>query len=170
MKYEIKEQRNDYDRELKLKHLGPGEWIEEPDSLRLEYRGCEALISRTFKIEPFSKKEHYYGGHLCGYVQILKGDNLFNRDDLKISCHGGLTFQNRDEERFWLGFDCAHSGDYCPSIELMRKNNPEMNKYRELMKKDAPKYFGDLLYPSYKNIQFCIDECISIIDQIKGHE
>lgn len=54
----------------------------------------------------------------------------------ELECHGGITFSDfcadsEDESKhichapgpgepdrvFWFGFDCAHSGDYCPSYD-----------------------------------------------------
>tara|TARA_R110000868_G_scaffold307378_3_gene568870 strand:+ start:6337 stop:6735 length:399 start_codon:yes stop_codon:yes gene_type:complete len=56
------------------------------------------------------------GRHLCGYVDIPRGNALFGRyyDDeplCEISVHGGLTYADGTGDVWTLGFDCAHSGD-----------------------------------------------------------
>lgn len=61
-------------------------------------------------------------GHLCGYVGLPEGHPLFgkNYDDVDAEVHGGLTYAGTDLEPetklWWLGFDCAHSGDVVPGI------------------------------------------------------
>jgi len=110
-----------------------GEWDGEPDKIQFqdEKTGMPCLIVRG------------PSGALCGYVgvnpghpfyeQEYDGCRLKNDDDEYIDVHGGLTFsgfchENADnhgichlpdegEEKkvWWLGFDCAHSGDYCPA-------------------------------------------------------
>ena len=58
-------------------------------------------------------------GHRCGYVGLPKGHKYENMDydDLDVSVHGGLTYAGRynkypvDDDRSWIGFDCAHCGD-----------------------------------------------------------
>ncbi len=81
-------------------------------------------------------------GALCGYVGIPK-ESFFHgknynqvHDEADISVHGGLTFSDgcghsdkpykgvchvpqngRPDDVWWLGFDCAHSGDLCPSYD-----------------------------------------------------
>ena len=58
-------------------------------------------------------------GHRCGYVGLPEGHKCENRDydEIGVSVHGGLTYAGRynkypvDDNRSWIGFDCAHSGD-----------------------------------------------------------
>ena len=65
-------------------------------------------------------------GYRCGYVRIPKGHPWHGKsyDDIydiapDLNVHGGLTFSEADVEcddpgkdnAWWLGFDCAHSGD-----------------------------------------------------------
>jgi len=46
---------------------------------------------------------------LCGSVDTTP--------DCAFTVHGGLTFAGKlcDEDGWWFGFDCAHSGDLAPS-------------------------------------------------------
>ena len=59
-------------------------------------------------------------GHLCGYVSVpaylwhLRCSDPLLED---ITVHGGLTFTGEMDQRYWLGFDCAHSGDYVPRMD-----------------------------------------------------
>jgi hypothetical protein len=56
----------------------------------------------------------------CGYVRVPPGHPAYGKDynDLDVDVHGGLTFaalepctEHEDGQGYWLGFDCAHSGD-----------------------------------------------------------
>lgn len=106
-----------------------GVWDSEPDKIQFadEAIGLPCLIVRG----PV--------GALCGYVGVPEGHPLHGKDydDAgDIDVHGGLTFANScspkaKEDRgichkpapgepdhvWWLGFDCAHSGDVCPSLD-----------------------------------------------------
>jgi len=43
--------------------------------------------------------------------------------DLALRVHGGITWadnhvpMNKPDGLWWFGFDCAHAGDLCPSME-----------------------------------------------------
>lgn len=54
--------------------------------------------------------------HLCGYVEV--DDDI---DMEIIDCHGGITFDRKEVHGFptsnrYIGFDCAHAGDWIPSL------------------------------------------------------
>lgn len=59
---------------------------------------------------------------LCGYVVITPDNKLFGLDydsiysKVNISVHGGLTYSDEDHGKWIIGFDCAHSGDFCPAF------------------------------------------------------
>jgi hypothetical protein len=58
-------------------------------------------------------------GSLCGYVGILEASSFYGKsyDEAQmLDCHGGLTFSGRMEgvPEWFLGFDCAHAGDFSP--------------------------------------------------------
>ena len=58
----------------------------------------------------------------CAYVEIPKDSKYFNvdYDNIPIYCHGGLTYSEGflhtvatiDEERYFIGWDYGHYGDY----------------------------------------------------------
>lgn len=62
-------------------------------------------------------------GYRCGYARIPSGHPWHGRDhnDIHVeNIHGGLTFAEADkpchkkgeaDDAWWIGFDCAHSGD-----------------------------------------------------------
>lgn len=66
-----------------------------------------------------------YSGHLCGYIEIPAGHKLcgVGYDDIEsyynydLPAHGGLTFSGTVDENYWIGFDCAHTGDLCPMYD-----------------------------------------------------
>lgn len=143
----------------KLSWFGYGEWVEEFDQIEFTYEYYKCLIIRVVTREPLSVNENYLGGHLCGYVKIPKRHSLYDKewDNMDIDCHGGITSNQRHEEH-WIGFDCAHSGDYVPSVEKFRKEN----KIHELF--PIQKEFN--MSPVYRNIEFVMNECIKIVDQL----
>jgi hypothetical protein len=100
-----------------------GPWDDEPD--RVEWRsaaGYPALIVRG----PM--------GSLCGYVGLPPGHPMHgkNRSDTNVEeldAHGGITYAaacagdichvpgpGESDDVWWLGFDCAHAGDYSPGL------------------------------------------------------
>jgi hypothetical protein len=70
---------------------------------------------------------HNAMGYRCGYVRIPMGHPWHGKayDSVDTDVHGGLTFAHPDEpynkdqpeDGWWIGFDCAHSGD-APDPEL----------------------------------------------------
>ena len=62
------------------------------------------------------------GTHPCGYVEIPPESKYFNvdYDYIPVECHGGLTYgrgflhtvANVDDNRYFIGWDYAHYGDF----------------------------------------------------------
>lgn len=110
-----------------------GEWDDEPDKIQFrdEATGFPCLIVRG------------PSGALCGYVGVPEGHPYYRQDydSCDVAAHGGLTFSSHcshgAEDRgichlpepgepdnvWWLGFDCAHSGDYCPAHSRYRNGD-----------------------------------------------
>ena len=162
--YKITREEHHWTSEEKIKWLGYGEWVEEADTIVFEYLGCEACVHRIIKREPYAKEEAYFVGHLCGYVRIPEDHPFFKSKDLDIETHYGLTFNEAHEEH-WVGFDCGHSCDLIPSMEFFNKKRQAEGEFEPF---PIPKEFEHfaLFHPTYKNMQFCIDECVHIIDQL----
>ena len=159
-----------YPRELKLQFLGEGEWLDEPDEIKFKYKSYECWVRRFFEKEPYTEKLHYSGGYLCGYVAIPSDHPSYQKryEDIDIAVHGGLTF-GMCSERHWIGFDCAHAGDLLPSMEQLMKTLPsmiELKKKNEELKKEFKLENHYLFNSSYKNTEFCILECHSMVDQL----
>ena len=156
-----------YSSDHKLKRLGYGEWVEEPDEVCFEYKGYTCHVNRVYRQEPYNP-EYWFGGHLCGYVEIPKDNKYYEKhyDDIDVDCHGGLTYSEMVDEKWKIGFDCAHSGDISPSIENFKKTNSEMKEFEKRF--PVPKGFENfiLFNPIYRNIEFCINECCNIVDQL----
>ncbi len=149
----------------KLKWLGYGEWVEEYDGIEFEYFGISCIITRVLKREPYAKEEAYFGGHFCGYVRIPEEHLYFRKEDIDLDCHGGITF-NQIHEEHWIGFDCAHSADYIPSMQLIRKTMPELIELRKMfpIPEDLKNHPWD--NPIYRNMEYCIKECKRMIEQL----
>lgn len=108
-----------------------GEWDDEPDKAHWvdPATGLDCLIVRG------------PSGALCGYVGVPEEHPSFGADydAVDVDVHWGLTFANKcapdadeskhichpkegaaNEHVWWLGFDCAHSGDLCPAYSDLR--------------------------------------------------
>jgi hypothetical protein len=144
--------------EQKKEWWGAGEWVEESDLARFTYKEVSCIVRRCAVREPFAKEEHISGGYLCGYIELPLDSTYINcvYDDIPIDCHGGLTFK----EENLIGYDCAHSGDYNPSIELFKKQNPSSLDIPKELKKYS------IFNPTYRNMEYCIQECKSMVDQL----
>lgn len=154
-----------YDREFKLKFMGYGDWLDEPDSVTFEYRGIKCLVFRVVHREPYAPVEAYFGGHLCGYIWIPKGHSLYGMKcwDMDLECYQGLTFQEETDDGWLVGFDCSHAGDYIPTTEHMKKTNPVM---KEIFTPPEGFERHPWFKPTYKNVDFCIKQCKSLAKQV----
>lgn len=160
--YKIIKENHHWTSEEKLKYCGYGEWIEEADVTEIEYLGYEAFIIRVFIREYLTKEEAYSGGYLCGYVRIPENHPLYKQKEIVLDCHGGVTF-NEIHEEHWIGFDCAHPRDIVPTIENFKNTNEELIS---LQKEIFSPVYESLFKQTYKNIEFCIEECKSMIAQL----
>lgn len=138
---------------------GSGEWVEEPDFANFTYKGIRCIVRRSAIKEPYAEEEHISGGYLCGYIELPEGSPYAdkNYDDIPIDCHVGLTFKEYNV----IGYDCAHSGDYNPSIEHFKKKMPpSVFSIPEELKKYS------IFNPVYRNMEYCIQQCKSMVDQL----
>lgn len=139
---------------------GEGPWQDEPDKIQWTdtETGLPCLIVRG---------PH---GALCGYVGVDSDHPLYNTDYFNgphLDVHGGLTFSDFCRENtehgichvtepgdpdpvWWLGFDCAHSGDICPKY----------NEYEFL--ESLKGNFGE----TYKPISYLKDQCRKLAAQL----
>lgn len=142
-----------------------GIWDQEPDRKQWEDKetGLPCLIVRN----DF--------GNLCGYVGVNNSHILFGKDysDLNLDVHGGLTYAGEchgrvchevktnflgieithleNDKTWWLGFDCAHYGDYSPGLSKYRGFN-ELNQQTD-----------------YKNVSYVTEQCTNLAKQIKNY-
>lgn len=104
----------------RFESFGPGPWHDGPNHLAFEHAGMPCIIHRG----PV--------GAWCGYVAVppghpWHGKEMFD-DALDARAHGGVTYTNtcsgevchvakpgEPDDVWWIGFDCAHSGDLSPS-------------------------------------------------------
>ncbi len=129
---------------MKNENWGSGEWDNEPDKLNWvdEYSGYECEIIRTPKM-----------GHLCGYVVIPESHHLHgvSYDDIEgVSVHGGLTFSDfRENEKYEVGFDCAHSGDIVPYTNKIYPNYDDVYRNIEYVKDETTRLAKQLFDMRY---------------------
>jgi hypothetical protein len=104
-----------------------GPWDNEPD--KIQWLDKETRFPCLIVRNP-------HLGALYGYVGVDKNHPAFGRDynDIDVSVHGGLIYstfcqetehgichlveEGEDDNTYWLGFDCAHFGDYSPSLTM----------------------------------------------------
>jgi len=159
---------NFYSPEDKLTWWGDGEWVTEPDKVTFEHQGIDCMVLRSAIEEPYTKEVCIFGGYLSGYISIPPNHPFYHKifEKILIDCHGGLTF-GECSDGHWIGFDCAHSNDYVPSIEHLKKTSPFMEDYRKETQELKKLYPSSIIWnKSYKNIQFCIDQCKSMAEQL----
>lgn len=154
-----------YTSDEKLKWFGYGEWVEEPDEVYFVHKGINCRVLRVVNYEYLHAA---FGGYLCGYVRLDEFHPWCGKthNEIECDCHGGLTYsQFEKNDEFWIGFDCAHSGDIAPSVELNMRNDPMWQK----MKEEREKLFMKLkcAWPrdTYKNIFYVKNECIALAEQ-----
>lgn len=135
---------------------GSGPWLAEPDKEQWadEATGYPCLLKRS----PL--------GALCGYVGVPEGHPWHGADYDAVEpypdVHGGLTYASlcqegpedetichvpapgEPEPLWWLGFDCAHSGDLMPAERH---------------------YFDGELYGTYQTAQYVKDQCARLAAQ-----
>lgn len=108
-------------------------------------------------------------GHLCGYVAIPKGHILYKKsyteieEEYDLIVHGGLTFSdffgkpeidpNAYDNRWYIGFDCAHAGDLTPNMYV---KFPQIYHECDLIHREG----------IYKDMEYVTEECKSLVDQI----
>lgn len=103
-------------------------------------------------------------GHRCGYIGYPKTNNIeatndYTLSDYYLSVHGGVTYNDNAppflnsreikkfnlENYYWLGYDCAHSGD-SPDEKYLQKYFKKQSWESELFKKK---------FSSFKTLDFC---------------
>lgn len=125
---------------------GEGEWLNEPDKLQWtdEATGLPCLIHRGPSgalcgyVGVDANHPWFQVGYSDPFDKSVSEDNKWDaeRPECRIDVHGGLTFsdmchgqaengrgichvpsEGEPDHVWWFGFDCAHSGDWCPAYE-----------------------------------------------------
>ena len=152
-----------------------GPWKNEPDKEQWvdEETGLPCLIKRNrlgalCGYVGIDLSHRLYGKHYneCIHPDCSHEDycDYHKRVEGRLSVHGGLTYSDfcmegdeaktichvpepgEPEPLWWLGFDCAHSGDYCPHDSLMG--------------------YPKRAYESYRDLAYVKSECTSLAKQI----
>jgi hypothetical protein len=154
--------------EEKLAFWGYGEWVEEPDLVEWEYKGIPCAIERIIFL-----------GHLCGYVAMPEGHPWLGKDldHIDADVHGELSYKREEEGVLWIGFDCAHAGDYQPYKGSLHFKT--IVKQNDLWSEGIQKELERLIEnerrigrihkepeKTYKNIAFVKTECEKLVDQM----
>ena len=121
---------------------GDGDWQEEPDKVQWtdEETGLPCLVVRgpsgaLCGYAGVPKSHPWFGKDYMECTLKTPCDERYcgHAPDCNLDAHGGITFADScsprkdnaelgichvipgDEKVWWFGFDCAHSGDVCPS-------------------------------------------------------
>lgn len=129
------------------------------------------MVQLIDKEGDFEEWRDEYSGYLCrirrpqpysqwnGYVRLPDNSTLgtgiheLSYDDVEV--HGGLTYMDKfmvpglDDNGIWVGFDCAHGGDYVPSMSNLG---------------------GLLTRGQYRDKEYVKKECTSLAKQLKDLE
>ena len=112
-----------------------GPWSIEPNSAEWESHGFSCCILRTKlghlcgyvgvpeghpaygttgTVKVWKKSDKPTGNYLPGFGYIENGWE----GEIGLNIHGGITFGQKGDfdDLWWLGFDCAHSGDLSPEF------------------------------------------------------
>lgn len=109
-----------------------GPWMDEPD--RVEWRSKGTPVLPCLIVRGPS-------GALCGYVGVPEGHPYHGKEGIEayrldLDCHGGVTYgapcadgghichvpqPGEADTVWWIGFDCAHSGDLSPAYEKLHR-------------------------------------------------
>lgn len=113
-------------------------------------------------------------GFRTGYVGIPKGHKYYKvgyEKLMDISCHGSLTYSAKsltdqtDTDIWWIGFDCGHYGDgydYDTAIKLFKDYSETIENIKTIAA--IRQKFNDGF--EAKSLEYCIEECKEIVDQI----
>ena len=172
-------EKHEFTSDQKLKWWGYGEWVEEPDEVNFEHESFECKVLRMAAYE--DPNGSMFGGHLCGYVFIPEGHILYGIDwdsNVIFDVHYGITYYgNHLFGKYCIGFDCMHYSDIIPSMEYLYNTIPAFKELREKERQrkiEMQKFFNfnenDFFTKTYKNINFVIEECKSLAEQVKNYK
>lgn len=151
--------------------FGDGPWQDEPDRYSFTHDGYSCVLIRN------------NSGAWCGYVHVHENHPWYKDLDIldeRIDVYGGLTYQGKRlvyedplDDRYFIGFDCAHYNDLVPAFESIpqRMKDSGMSQlfdHMEELKKKFP--LPSVLDRTYKDITFAKNECISMVQQLKKAE
>lgn len=127
-----------------------GPWDDEPDMLEWQAHGLECCLLRNGS------------GAWCGYVGVRQShpvpQGLVYQDTL--NCHGGITWakSSKINDLFWLGFDCAHSGDRMPSrpMQIFLPEEMYCNFYYAKLETEALAYQLATVLPNIPDHNFTL--------------
>jgi len=108
-------------------------------------------------VEKYQMNQYWF----CGYVQIPKEHEFYNKDydDIGIDCHGGLTYSSMENNNeYWIGFDCNHYQD-----------DPLINDYN-YVEKECKKIIDSLFEEVKEEAKFKIGDRAIILNNLKNIE
>jgi hypothetical protein len=97
-----------------------------------------------------------------GILSVFCADGKTMTMDILFNVHGGITFAGDFKKElgikgYWIGFDCAHSGDGKDTTIMDERN---IKFYKE---------YPDLYEGPVRTKEYVEQECKNLIDQIKHY-
>lgn len=154
-------------REERIKAMGEGPWVDEPDHVAWRSaHGYPCILHRALHASDKG------GGHWCGYVGVPPGhpwhgqpmDSSFDGPE-QPRVHGGITYAEpcnghichvpepgESDDVFWLGFDAAHAGDLQPLTQKLLRD----------LRHDADVFMRDDVY---RDMAYMRAQCECLADQ-----
>jgi hypothetical protein len=160
-------------------------WENEPNHIEFRYKGFPCIIHRAV----FEESEPNIG-HLCGYVGLSKEHPYYGKtwegdnDEINqlVDAHGGITYANKcqgdichvpangeTDDVWWIGFDCAHFGDFIPRPKILYEGMEDWNgKLHDLMNMTLAIVGKDKTRgESYKTVAFVKNEIRNLVKQLE---
>lgn len=118
-------------------------------------------------------------GYRCGYVGLPKGNKYYGKDydEIPINCHCGLTYSDSglhnqdDTDIWWIGFDCGHCCDGY-DVETAKKLFADNESVlRQILMYEHTGYYATCNKENpVRTLEYCMEQCKSIVDQILESE
>lgn len=111
---------------------------EEGNFYSFNYKGMHCELRR-----PCPSETRMF--HWCGYVATGLNECITRNQASELEVHGGVTYNDEYKGKYFVGFDCAHSGD------ISYLWNEVLNSYGK-----------------YRDLNYVINEVQLLADQVKA--
>lgn len=154
-------------REERIRAMGEGPWVDEPDHLEFRAHGLPCIVHRALHFGPDGRNQG--GGHWRGYVGVppghpWHGKKLDQEHCDEIDVHGGITYASlchghichvpapgEPDDVWWLGFDASHHRDLQPATRQLLREIGHLDDFHRV--------------DVYRNLEYMRGECEQLAAQ-----